>query len=157
MKRNYKVTVKALQKDENGNLVEIEIPSYATEECTLGQWLKGLKTDKPVTINEDGSKKEDHTLRNVLLAGGLLVAGGYAVHEVMKANQTTPVQPVNYQEQQTYQIPMQQPQQVCTPQPQMIPVPTGENQYTMMETAAPCEIVNETQHEVTDGVTVTEF
>ena len=75
-KRNYKTTVKSILQNEKGEMVEVMIPSYETEKVNDAQYVKGLFTDKAITKNEDGSPKEDHTMRNVLI-GAAVIAGGY--------------------------------------------------------------------------------
>ncbi len=143
--RNYKTTIKAFVKNEKGEMVEVTIPSYETEKVDAAQFIKGLFTDKAITRNEDGSPKEDHTMRNVLI-GAAVVAGGYYYMTHKDENQPT-YQPLPEYQQPVYQIPQQptyQPvQQVYQPQP-TYEVP--EQPVETHETSTPNE-----------GVTITEF
>ena len=146
MKRNYKTTVKAFTKDKDGKMVEIEVPSYATEEVNPIQWAFGCFTDKSVTLNEDGTKKEDHTVRNVLIALGVAGAGYYMYKQNKGDNQTVPAQipaNYNYQPQQTYQIPQQ----------------AGVKYQTYMENAPaqPLPVEETVPVETTNDVQITEF
>lgn len=148
--RNYKTTVKAFVKNEKGEMVEVNVPSYETEKVNAAQFVKGLFTDKAITRNEDGSPKEDHTMRNVLI-GSAVIAGGYYYMTHKDENQPTYQSLPEYQ-QPVYQIPqqpVQQPtytqpvQQVYQPQP-TYEVPTAP--VEAQETLTPNE-----------GVTITEF
>jgi hypothetical protein len=135
-------------------MVETMIPSYATENVNIAQFAKGFFTDKAITRNEDGTPKEDHTMRNVLI--GLGVGGAILYHMMHKDDGQTAYQSLpQYQPQQTYQIPQQTQQPTYTQPVQQYQVPTQET-YQSYEAPAP---VVETQETSTpnEGVTITEF
>ena len=147
MKRNYRVEKEVFTQvtDANGNVsyVPEKIVSFETEDVDPAQFIKGLFTDKAITKNEDGSKKEDHTMRNVIIGLGLAGAAYYMYNNQKGENQTAAPQIPNYQPQPVYQIPQQ-----SAPQYQS---------YQVSQPTAPAVEYAETPVDSNSEVQITEF
>ena len=94
------------------------------------------------TKNEDGTKKEDHTMRNVIIGLGLAGAAYYMYNNQKSENQTEVPQIPNYQPQPVYQIPQSAPQY---------------QSYQVSQPTAPAVEFTEKPVETTNDVQITEF
>lgn len=138
MIRNYLVTEKVYEKqtDANGveNYVEKTVQTVKTENVGIFGYLKGVFTNGPVTVTENGEVKKSNLGRNLAIAAGVTaVAGGivYAMSQDKNDNQNQYQPqypnynnyPQQYQPQPIQQVPVQQP----APQiPQQVEVPVEQ-------------------------------
>lgn len=150
MIRNYLVTEKVFEKqtDANGAEIYVEkaVQTVKSENVGIFGYLKGMFTNGPVTVTENGEVKKSNLGRNLAIAAGVTaVAGGivYAMSQDKNDNQNQYQPqypnynnyPQQYQPQPIQQVPVQQP----APQiPQQVEAPVEQ-------TEAPVETVTFTE------------
>ena len=136
MIRNYLVTEKVFEKQTDANgvetYVEKAVQTVKTENVGIFGYLKGMFTNGPVTVTENGEVKKSNLGRNLAIAAGVTAVAGGIVYAMAQDkndnhNQYQPQYP-------NYDYPQYQPQPI-----QQVPVQQPAPQITQQEASAPVE------------------